>query len=273
MRKRLFSFALVLGLILMSACAGQVKNEPTSEVSPTPTPSPVSTPTPSPVSTPTPTPLPEIAVAELPEADFLLYELYPEEVTKIELEVLNGYDKVFITVEDEQIISEFMNAIGDAEITVTYEPLFLECEHNVRLSLYLGDSELISFDEDASYGEFIVKNVKHKKTYAVKDEKIRKSTVMMNVVESMFSDYVLTLNNGKYDIDFVPLHVENDGYVLTSELGLYAWPVFNFETIDFSGYTLSIGDEIITEFPEESGEYILVVTNDAGEYQIKIYVE
>ena len=41
------------------------------------------------------------------------------------------------------------------------------------LFLYEKENELISFDEDASYGEFIVKNVKHKKTYAVKDEKIR----------------------------------------------------------------------------------------------------
>ena len=96
----------------------------------------------------------------------------------------------------------------------------------------------------------------------------------MDVVESMFSDYVLTLNNGKYDIDFVPLHVENDGYVLTSELGLYAMPVeYGLETLDFSGYVFSIDGEVITELPAESGEYILVVDNGQGKYQLKILVE
>ena len=94
----------------------------------------------------------------------------------------------------------------------------MECEHNVRLSL--NESELISFDEDASYGEFIIENVKYKKAYAVKDEKIRKSTVMMDVVESMFSDYVLTLNNGEDDIDFVPLHVEKDGYIANRRVNI-----------------------------------------------------
>ena len=265
MKKNLFVFVLVLGMILMSACAVQLTDEP----APTPEVTTESTPIP----TPTPTPLPEIAVTELPEGDFQICDVYPEEVTKIQLEVLSGYDKVLITVEDEQKISELLNTIGDVELTDTYEPLFMEGEHDVRLSLYLDETELISFDEDSSYVEFIVENAKYKKGYAVKDEKTRKSTVMMNVVESMFSDYVLTLNNGLYDIDFVPLYVQKEGYVLTSELGLYAWPVFNFETIDFSGYTLSIHDEVITEFPEDPGEYILVVDNGEGKYQIKIYVE
>lgn len=267
MRNKLFMLALVLGLIFMSACATQLPDEP--QVTSTPETTPVSTPAP----TPTPPPLPEIAVTELPEGDFLLQELYPEKVTKIQLEVLSGYDQVFITVEDEQIISDFLNAIGDSEITAAYEPLFMECEHNVRLSFYEGETKLISFDEDSAYGEFIVENTKHKKAYAVKDEKTRKNTVMFDIVESMFDNYVLPLNNGYYDIDFVPLYVQAEGYTLTSELGPYAWPVFNFETIDFSEYTLSIDNQVITELPEEAGEYTLVVENSEGKYQIKILVE
>ncbi len=265
MRNKRFIFALIMGLIFMSACATPLPDEPQT----TPTPTPDSTPIP----TPTPTPLPEIAVSELPESEFSLHELYPEKVTKIQLEVSYGYDQVLITVEDEQKISEFLDAIGHVELTATYEPLFLEGEYDVRLSLYEKENELISFDEDSSYVEFIVENAKYKKAYAVKDEKARRNTVLFKTVNSMFDNYILTLNNGMYDIDFVPLHVQSDGYVLTSELGQYSWPVFNFETIDFSEYTLSIDNQVITELPEEPGEYILVVDNGAGKYQIKIYVD
>lgn len=269
MKKRLFAVVVVLGIILTSACGVQVNDE--SPFGGTPTPE--TTPDPTPAPTPTPTPLPEIAVTELPEGDFVLHELYPEKVTKIQLEVLCGYDTVLITVEDEQKISEFLNSIAGTEITDTYEPLFLEFEHDVRLSLYEGERELISFDEDSSYGEFEVENVKYKKSYAVKDEKTRKSTVMLNAVKTMFSDFLLTINNGKFDIAFVPLYVEKEGYILTSTLGPYAWPVFNFEMIDFSGYILSIDDQVITELPQEAGEYILVVDNGEGKYQVKIYIE
>jgi hypothetical protein len=47
---------------------------------------------------------------------------------------------------------------------------------------------------------------------------------------------------------------------------------YGLETLDFSGYVFSIDGEVITELPAESGEYILVVDNGIGLYQIKFFV-
>ena len=262
--KRVFTFALLIGCILVfTGCANQVVNEP--QVTPTPevTPDP----------TPTPTPLPQIAVSQFPEGEFKLGELYPEKITKIVLETMNDNGQYTIVVEDEQKISDFLMAIQDVEVTDSYDPLFLEGFYDLCLSIYDGERTIMKIEEDSDYLELIVENVKYRKKYAIKDEKTRKETAMLSLLDIMFENHELVFNNGMYDIDFVPLYVEGDGYVITGETGIYAWPVFNFETIDFTGYTLSINDEVITEFPKETGEYLLVVDNGVGKYQIKIYVD
>ena len=221
---------------------------------------------------PTATPETKPILIDFPSGSAMISDLFPDNITKIELECSSMSGKYIVSIENEAMKHQILDGIGSTEIVDDYEPIFGAGGKNVKLSIYDGETMVISLEEDSSYVTLAVEHGGKKKDYAVADESLREETVIISVFDAYVRPHNLALNNGKYDIEFIPLLVECDGYTISGEVGTYAWPAYQFETIDFADYVISIDGEVITELPTESGEYILVVDNGIGLYQLKFFV-
>lgn len=257
MMYKLFLVLMTLSALVISGCE---KNHANEEL-PTPTP------------TPTPTPVVQAPLFDFPSGTILMSDLFPESISKIELECSDMSGKYMVSIEEKDNVSEFLNNIGELELTDDFEPIFGAGGQSVKLSIYSDEQSVITIEESSAYGTMDVEYDGLKKSYALVDEVLREETVFLPILDEALEGYRLLLNNGKYDIEFIPLLVEGDGYLMKGEVGTYSWPVFNFETIDFSGYKLLIDDEEIESLPKEPGEYVLVVETDQGLYQLKISVD
>ena len=270
----------VLLVSVLFACEGQ-QSDFVSE--PTPTPTPVSTPTPSPVSTPTPTPSSETVsedkdieynyIIDFPEGEAEIGDLYPENVSKLEVYYSDICGNFLVTIEDEEKIQKFLSSIADVEIVDEFEPIFGCGGHYIAARLYMNDELVITMEEGTSYLTFDVTHYDRTKSYATKNLELREDTAILQALDVAIKENRLGLKNADSVIYFLPLLVEGDGFSISGETTLYAWPVFQFETIDFSDYTISIDGEIITELPTEIGEYTLIVDNGVGLYQLKFFVD
>ena len=274
----------ILLACMLFACKSQQRNFG-SDSMPTLTPSssPVSTPTPSPVSIPTPTPSSETVnegkdveycyIIDFPDGEAQIGDLYPEIVSKLEVHYSDMSGEYLVTIEDEEKIQKFLSLIADIEIVNEFDPIFGAGGHNISARLYAGNELVITLTEDSSYMTFDVVHYDRSKSYAIKDLELREDTVMLQALNDVIAEHQLGLKNEDSIIYFIPLLVEGDGFSISGETSLYAMPAeYGLETIDFSDYILSIDGEVITELPTESGEYILVVDNGIGLYQIKFFV-
>lgn len=219
------------------------------------------------------TPEPTIEEFIFPKDDVLLSVLFPDQISKLEFQFEEMSGKYVVSIDDDDKIQQIINQLSKIEITDDYEPIFGAGGKNVSLSIYENDEISLIIKENSSYVTLDVQAGNQKKSYAFKDENLRNELVFEKMLDSLLEGYRFVLNNGMLDIEFIPLFIEGDDYVIQGEPGLYSWPSFNFDSIDFSQYILSIDGEIITELPKESGKFTLVIDNGVGLYQLNILVD
>lgn len=258
-------FLLILLFLSLSACS--VENVQNNNDAPTPTPDATVTDNPT--------------IFEFPSGTVILKELLPNEVDKIEIEHTDMSGSYVISIESEEKIQTIINLLSDVEISDEYEPIFGVNSEGFEIRLFDEEENIFTFDEGTEYFTLDVSyNHGKKKSYAYTNlnEEERTNGIFSMIIDACIPDYHFYINNGRsgdesYDVEFIPLLIEGDGYTITGETALYAWPPYNIENIDFTAYTFTINDEVITSYPEETGEYILIVDNGNGLYQLKIFVE
>lgn len=255
----------VLLLLSLSACS--VENVPNNDDVPTPTPDISETEKPT--------------VFEFPSGTVVLKELLPNEVDRIEIKHTDMSGDYVISIENEEKIQTIINLLSNVEISDEYEPIFGVNSEGFEIRLFDEEENVFTFDEGTEYFTLDVSyNNGKKKSYAYTNlnEEERTNGILSTIIDACIPDYHFYVNNGRsgdesYDVEFIPLLIEGDGYTITGETASYAWPAYNIENIDFTAYTFTINDEVITSYPEEAGEYILIVDNGSGLYQLKIFVE
>lgn len=254
-------------LLLCSMTACSVENVPNDNDTPTPTPD--------------TTEIENQPDFELPVGTVSLKELFSNEVRKIEIEHTDMSGNYVISIESEEKIQMIINSLSDIEISDEYEPIFGVNSEGFEMRLFDEEENVLTLNEGTEYFTLDISyNQGKKKSYAytnASDEE-RSAGMFSSIINSCIPDYHFYVNNSRsgdesYDVEFIPLLIEGDGYTITGETALYAWPPYNIENIDFTAYTFTINDEVITSFPKEAGEYILVVDNGNGLYQLKIFVE
>ena len=216
----------------------------------------------------------EKAIGKLPDGDFLIEDLYPDNVSKIKVQYSSGwYGSYVISIENPNIIDELLDEIGKNEITDSFEPIFMFGDYDLSLSIYENEVETVILKENSEYMTFDVTNVKYKKTYSVKDEELRKNRVIMSALNCILQDHQLKVNGEANTLSVLPLYVEGEGYEIVGEDVSYIWQIKHLMEFDFSQCSLLINDEKVTEFPDESGEYYVIVSNDKGTYHLRYVVE
>lgn len=209
----------------------------------------------------------------LPEGDWTVGEIIDGKITSIQYTEYSMLGRVDVTISNNDSINEMLEVWNPVKISTEFELQHGSGGEIVDITFTYDNGEIIKITENSNSQEITITSQDNEMIYAVVDLEQREHTIFSSAFISMIGESKLYLNNGIFDVELIPFFVKKDDFVISGKVEMYAYPYSSIEGIDFSDYIIYCNDKKVEKLINEPGEYVLIVENDVGKYQLKYFVE